>query len=461
MSLFISASANYVGEQSVDLVMRPLFAGEDIKNFGFRIILTKERKIDLTMWDGLRKKLRAYVSGFQGGTGSKRIGKQLFLEEFKIETNYDKHTYFDTVYDLITNGNGISQNDITGTIVQQAELQLFGETLQHDVFMNMFTSDLLKQTFDGTNYDWRTSNATFNASTGAITAGGKDVRNNTIDGIWVGVLNNIANEPDTDGNRINRVTMANGAVIQVSTVDYASLTAGSTGLDVNNRTFAVAFTTNISTTLDLFVSTHAATMAAMSPGITVVKSTEKLQFTSLLAGAPMLFDSVTGTNANGTIADTTANTLASTSLSTDEAMTAMKNMKKEATLELKKALRAGKGVYLVTQSFWDNYEETLSSSNPDALESMRDATQDGMLNLRFGSIPLRVTEIDAFLADDSANEYPHRALLTIPDNIVLVLNGSIGETRIWFNVDENENRQRSQFEMNVDFVEPRLITAAY
>ena len=461
MSLLITASTNYVGEQSADLIMRPLFAGDDVRQYGFRVLLTKERKVDLTMWDAIRKKLRAYTSGFQGGTGSKRVGKQLNLAEFKVETNYDKHTYFDTVYDVITNTNGVSQNDITGTEVHRAEIQLFNETLQHDVFMTMFAGDLLKQTFDGTNYDWSTSDATFNATTGAITAGGKDVRYNTIDGIWNEIMNNVANEPDTDGNRIERVVIANGAVAQVSTVDYTSLTAGTVGLDVNNRTFSVAFTTSISVTLDLFVSTHAATMAAMSPGITVVKSSNLLQFTSLVAGAPMLFDTVTGTGAVGTIIDTTANTLAATTLSTDEAMTTLKNMKKNASKELKSAIRGGKGVYLVTQSIWDNYEETLSSSNPAALESMRNATQDGMMTLTFGGIPLRVTEIDGLLEEDSANEYPHRAILTIPDNIILVLNGSIGETRMWFNVDQNENRQRSQFEMNVDFVEPRLITAAY
>jgi len=461
MSVFITANTNYVGKQSEEIILRPLFAGDDVRQFGFRIMLTKERKVDLTMWDAIRKKVRAYSGGFQGGTGSKRIGKQLLLSEFKVESSYTKQDYVNTVYDLVTNGSGTKQNDISGTAVHNAEIKLFGETLQHDVFMSAFLGDKLQQTFDGTNYDWSTTDATFNATTGAIIAGGKDVRYNTINGIWREIIGNVEDEPDVDGNKIKRITMANGAIAQNTTVDYTSLTAGTVGLDINNRTFSVAFTTSIAVTLDLFVSTHAATIAAMSPGITVIRSTNLLDFTSDVPGAPMLFDTVTGTGAVGTIIDVVANVLASTSLSTDEAMTAMKAGINGATKELRSAIRGGKGVFLCTQSFWDNYEETLSSTNPAALESMRDATQNGMPRLKFRGVELKVTEIDELLEADTANEYPHRAILTIPDNIVLVMNGSIGETRMWFNPDENENRQRSQFEMEMDFVEPRLITAIY
>jgi hypothetical protein len=462
MSVFITANSTYSGKHSSDMIFCPLFAGEDVRQYGFRVMLTKERKVTLTMWDALQKRLRAYSSGFAGGASSKRISKELFLKEFKVESSYDKHTYFDSVYDLITNGSGVTQNDISGTEVHRGEVMLFNETLKHDVFMNAFLADTAKGTFDGTNYSWVTTDATFNATTGAITAGGKDVRYNEINGIWKEIFDNVANEPDVDGNKINRVTVANGAEAQVTTVDYTGLTAGTVGLDVNGRTFNVPFNTSIAQTLADFVSTHNATMQALTPGITVSDSASPLlTFTSDTPGAPMLFVNVTGTGAAGTIADTTANVLASTSLATDEAMTAMKNAINTSRKELKKAIREKKAVFLVTQSMWDNYEETLASSNPAALESMRSATQEGMTSLKYRGVPLVVTDIDGLLEDDTANEYPHRAILTIPDNIVLVLNGSIGETRMWFNPDENENRQRSQFEMNVDFIEPRLITAVY
>ena len=72
-------------------------------------------------------------------------------------------------------------------------------------------------------------------------------------------------------------------------------------------------------------------------------------------------------------------------------------------------------------------------------------------------------QIDEHLANDFISPYPHRAILTLPQNLVLVLNGAsdIGETRFWFNPDENKNRQRTQFEFGADFVLPEYMVVAY
>lgn len=458
MSVFITAGSGYDGKHSEDIIFRPLFAGEDPRDFGVRVIMTKERTITLTFWEAIQKRMRAYTTGFQGGTSSQRTSKRLNLSEFKVEAAYSKQDYIDTIYDLITNRNGVTQNDITGTTVHNAEIQLFQETIGHDVFMTFFTSDTLAATWDGTEYDQNDTPAVFD-SLGALTTGGQDIRNNTIRGVWAEIFDNIANEAAAD--KITRVTIANGAVAQDTDVDYTGLTAGTVGLDVNNVTLSVPFITNLATTMTAWVTAHAATVLAWNPGIVATATATELNFVSSIPGAPIILDAVTGTGAAGTITDAVANVLASLSLSVDEAETTFTAMRDGANLETRAAMRTPGAVIHVTQSMWDNYADTLSRDNPAALESMRQATQDGITVLRWQGIPLMLMEIDGLLAADTANEYPHRALLTVRDNLALIMNGSIGSTRMWFNPDENENRQRSQFEMEADFIEPRIMVVAY
>ena len=94
------------------------------------------------------------------------------------------------------------------------------------------------------------------------------------------------------------------------------------------------------------------------------------------------------------------------------------------------------------------------------LESMRSQTINGGDVMRYNGIPVRVMHIDLEIDSMHGGYCPNRAILTEVKNITLVVNGRIGESRIWFNVDENENRQRCMFEMKADIMEPIIIQYA-
>ena len=88
---------------------------------------------------------------------------------------------------------------------------------------------------------------------------------------------------------------------------------------------------------------------------------------------------------------------------------------------------------------------------------------DGVARMTYRGIPIMPMDIDAHLSADFNEPYPHRAILTPADNLVLVVNGTgdLAETKFWFNDDENKNRQRTQFEFGADFVLPEIMTVAY
>ena len=108
----------------------------------------------------------------------------------------------------------------------------------------------------------------------------------------------------------------------------------------------------------------------------------------------------------------------------------------------------------------ENYQDTLEA---DGTEQAHTAIVNGIERFTYRGIPLLPMQIDEFLVDDFITPFPHRAILTMPDNLVLVLNGAndVGQTRFWFNDDENENRQRTQFDMGADFFLPEMMVVAF
>jgi hypothetical protein len=148
-------------------------------------------------------------------------------------------------------------------------------------------------------------------------------------------------------------------------------------------------------------------------------------------------------------------------LGTDGAEEAMKQMIVIATPELKTVKDKGLAKFYCTQSWLDNYRDTLESGS---LESARTVMIEGVRKYMYDGVDMIVMPIDSHIEADFATTFPRDiCILTTPQNLALVLNGAgdRGETRLWFNPDENENRQRSQFEMAMDYILPELCVIAH
>ena len=140
----------------------------------------------------------------------------------------------------------------------------------------------------------------------------------------------------------------------------------------------------------------------------------------------------------------------------------MKSMMNNSSKILKTLLSSGGGGcrFYVTDSVRENYLDTLEAQ---VLEGSRNAMIDGVPRLTYRGIPIMPMDIDQHLLADFNEPYPHRLLLTHPDNLCMVVNGTgdFAETKFWFNPDLNVNRQRAQFEFGADFIIPEVITVAY
>lgn len=442
MSNFITAGSEYNGRENEDLILRPVFTGDDVKQQGFRVIFTRSQSDKLSFIDAQEKLLKKYSNGFQGGTDTIKRQKKFELEEFKAEQSYSKQQYKGLIQEEITNRGGIAQNDIEGTDVHNAEVNVFFEGIKADTFRIYWLGDKLKKTFI--------------PSTSSNDDAVPDVDYNVINGLWQRFISESETSPGL--NEIKRIVIANGTVAQVDTVTLTG-TSGTADIKINNVDYLATFDTSLTVTATNFAALHLVVLAAL--GIAVTSSGVDVILTSNLAGQAFITNSITNvtTDLAGSIVLTTANTAAA-DLGTDEARNTFKSMMIGSNKVLKTLFRNGRVVFWATDTMIENYQETLEA---DGTEQAHIKQIEGIEFFFYRGIQIIPMEIDAHLANDFASPFPHRAVLTMPDNLALVLSSTsdFGETKFWFNPDENENRQRAQFEFGAGYLLPEWITVAF
>ena len=433
---FITAGSEYHGKENFEMIIRPRFMGTKPAEMGIRIIDTQgASSIKLNFFGKIAKILMPYVTGFQGGTLSPQKQKKLTVSEFKAENEYSKQDYKNMIYEQITNKGGVAQNDITGTDVFKAELEVFFSAVEADVFSVFWLGDTTKTHIQAGTYPDGT----------AYAAGDADKYYNVMDGILKQIMDDVYQSYVSHQVRITGWNKTTYPVLYLAesggTVYAYGSAAHRTGASSGNRLFS--FTATNST------YPYEATISELnSSGIAGYIVLEK----ACTSGTFELY-------ANDS--DYVKKIDLPASLTTDTAETYMLKMLRNSTPELKALKKAGLLRFYVTDTILFNYEDTIRSGSLDITKQMM---IDGIPRIAIDGVPLIPMNVDALIEADFASTFPRNIIiLTTPDNLALAINGSssFSETRFWFNPDENSNRQRTQFEMGADYVLPELITIAY
>lgn len=448
MSGFITNGSEYNGKEALDILIRP--HADRLKADGISVITTEGAgSVKLGFWGKLQKILMPYASGFQGGSGSTIKQKKFEIEEFKAENNYSKQDYKDTIYEVLTNQMGIKQNDITGTQVHDAEVMIFSRGVLADINRIWWLGKKTKR---------HDAAGTYADGSTTFAIGDVDKHYNVIDGVWTKLIADAVVYTSATHDDVRRITVSNGAVAMVDTVTLTG-TSGTATLTIKGKDYVTpTYATSLTVTAAAFVTLYEDELAERN--ITCTSSTADVILTSSIAGVPLGTTAIANTSGNldGSVANTTANTLPA-DLTTDEALSTMKSMYRNSTQELKSVEKASLRYY-VTESMYENYEDTLQSGTT---EQARTTVVDGVNRYSYNGIAIIPIAIDQWISADFEGAYPHRAILTLPDNLakILATGNDFAETRMWFNPDENENRQRTQFEFGGGYRFPELITVAY
>lgn len=445
---FITQGSEFNGKENEDILLRPLFTGTRPDQLGIRVIFTVKSSLKVTFFGTLKKILKVYADGFQGGSSAPQTQKKFELEEFKAESEYSKQDYKDTILENITHEGGIKQNDITGTNVFEAEVRVFQAGVDADIFRIFWLGNKTKKT----------------VTSGVSDDGTPDVDYNVIDGVWEAIFVGSETLPNGDASglpaedQIKRVVIANGTTAQISTATLTGA-SGTANVLINSVNYLATFATSLTVTAADFVTTHAT--ALLLVGIKATSAGAVITLTADIDGRPFVLSSVLNVTSDlaGSVADTTPNVGAS-DLIADEARDTFKTMLTTKARQVMKQIPKGMTRIYVTDTMLENYQETLEA---DGTEQAHQKQIDGLDRLVYRGVPLLPTGIDEDLTADDIDPFPHRAIWTTPQNLVLIMNGTgdFAETKFWFNPDENKNRQRTQFEYGADFLLPEWMTVAY
>lgn len=436
---FITAGSEYNGKEALDLLLRPV--EEKMLPTGIRVVDTgRSGSVKLTFFGAKRKLLMPYVSGWQGGTTSTKKQRKFEVEEFKAESAYSAQDYKDTILEqlrVITESNELSP----AQALMKAEQMVFSNAVAQDIVRYFWLGDKSKtHTEPGTYPDGSTTYA----------AGDADKYYNQIDGVITSMkadkYQNYVDKQNfiTGWNKTTYPTLyfkSDGTTV-TAYLTAAARTAG-TGAQF---TFAAVTATGETYPVEKTITTT--TGLGYGGKIRLLKAITNLTTFELHNAIEdyIIHVDITDTGVEST---------------TDYVEGKLKTMIDRAPEVLKPFIRNGQAKFYCTGDVIDNYKDTLVTTT---LESSRSEKINGILTYKYDGVQLVDMGIDSDIEKDFPSTFAQSyIILTVPDNLGLVLShgNNTSNLSMWFNKDENQNRQRAQFEMGADYIIPELCVIAY
>ena len=444
MANLITHSLSYNKESIFEYFIKPLFVENDIRELvDIRLDIKSGEKLDFV--DNLEKITKAYAQGtsFTSSTGVTITQKTLSVDDMKAEVQQNGKAFLNYVKQVALK-KGYAENDITDTLFEEIVLAVFMDGLKADLQRQLWFGD--------TEAEQRTSN---------IPNGSADTDYNVYDGFWKRIIDDVTATtiPAAQFIDINSTTYLDTAAVAEVDTATVSGTAGTLGLTVNGTTYSEAFDTDIETTIDNFIASHAATVLAREGEVVVAKaSASTISVTSGIAGLGITtVDGSAGGNMAASVANTTAN-VATGAIKTDGAKAAMKAAYNAMPSVLKKNKSMAK--FMVTSSVADNFRDSIESG---AFNDAQRILIDGTEMLKYRGIEIvEMCDWDDRI-DSDFDYYPHRILLTIPSNLVVGHDGRMddGDIEMFYDQTTQNNFFRVEYKVGTQYVHPEYLVLAY
>ncbi len=435
MPALITHSLTFTKESTTEFFLKPLFVQNDIRDIiTIRTDIQGSEKLDYI--SKLTKITKAYQTGtaFTTSTGVTITQRTINVSLMKAQVAQDGNKFFGWVKEAWLK-KGWAWDDISGTKLEEIVMDVFMAGLKADLQRQIFLGDLSKE---------------------VGTTGNLDEDYKEYDGLWTRF---IADFKSLTIPAAQRVVLDNGAVKQVGTTTLTG-SSGTGNITINGVDYLATWNSSLSQTATDFVALHAATILAREYGHVLTSSGADVILTSGVEG--VVFSMSANINVSGNLAGnnvaTTANTLPA-DLGVDEAQDAFRDMTKAVPAEMKAFKSEFK--IICTDSMAENYRETLES---DGTEQAHTKMVNGIPTLVYRGIEIIIREEwDEHIAEDFAGYYPHRALLTLPRNMIYAtdLNGAESLVELWYEKKDQENNFRVQYKAGTQYVHENFVVAAY
>lgn len=431
----ITQSLTFTKENKTEYFVKPLFVQNDIRDIiTMRTDIQGSEKLDYI--SALSKITKGYQKGtsFTTATGVTVTQRTILVTQMKAQIAQSGDEFLGWVKEHALK-KGYELNDIGGTIFEQIVLEVYVKALSVDLQRQAFLGDLTKEV----------------GVTGALDADYKEYN-----GFWSRI---IADFKSVTIPAAQRITLANGAVKQIGTTTLTG-TSGTGNITINGVDYLATWNTSLTQTAADFVTSHAATILAREYGHVLTSSVAGVILTSGVEG--VAFSMSANVNVSGNLAGnnvaTTGNTLPA-DLAADEAETALKSAIKAIPAEMKSFKKDIK--IICTDSFAQNYLETLEA---DGTEQAHSKMVDGIQTLYFRGYELVIREEwDQYIDADFAGYYPHRALITMPKNLIWGTDLAAASEMLesWYNQDNQERNFRTEYKAGTQYIHTNYIVAIF
>lgn len=451
MADLLTHSLTFSKENVREYFLKPLFTDADIKALvNVRTDIKSSEKLDFV--GTLEKITKTYAQGdgFTTSTGVTVTQKTLTVVGMKAEVKQNGKAFLNWVKQAML-AQGVDENNINGTVFEQIILQLFMKGLKNDLIRQIFFNDTVKETMTNTGGVYSPS-------------GTADDDYNDYLGFWPRIINafddsTIAASQKVDLNVVT--TYQTTAAVKGKKTSTLTGTSGTANININGVNYLATFATDLTTTAANFVTAYAAIIAARDGKCVVTSSGAGI---IVEAGIPGMNVLVTSTNVSGNLDATEATTTAAvinTTLVSGGANTAFGSMWDAMTPELREYVGNG-AVIMCTTSMADNYMKTLEALNGS--EVAYGNLVNGQRQLNFRGIPILIRQDwDVRIANDMGYLRRHRALLTVPENLVIGTDGVSDEMSVEMFYDQvkQNNHFRAEYKAGTQYVHEKLIVAAY
>ncbi len=151
---YLENAKQYTGSDLENIFFRPILTGQSAKDLGVRVLYNMPQDTRVQLWDGQRNILQKFTSaGWAGSSPATKIEKSIDLQRVKAEVGFAAADYFSMVYEKIASIVDVNMEDLSGTILEQAETELFRKTLAENIRATMWVGDTSASsgynTFDG------------------------------------------------------------------------------------------------------------------------------------------------------------------------------------------------------------------------------------------------------------------------------------------------------------------------
>ncbi|MBP3482790.1 MAG: hypothetical protein J6K28_05295 [Alistipes sp.] len=149
----IESSKIYSGRELETIFFRPVFSGPAADKLGIRVIYNMPMPTTVHLWSPAGNVLKPYQAGWQGGNASVKEQKTIDMKKVKAETAFGASDYFSMVFEQITNRSDVNMEDLSGTVLEEAETALFKASIAESLRLTMWVGNTAASggynTFDG------------------------------------------------------------------------------------------------------------------------------------------------------------------------------------------------------------------------------------------------------------------------------------------------------------------------